>query len=173
MEEEIEIWKDIIGWEGCYQISNLGSVKSLKRKNVLKDKILKHRINKYGYACVTFRSPTKNAYYTIHRLVAITFILNLESKLEVNHIDGNKLNNHINNLEWCTNRENIEHAVKIGLSNFVGENNPRATISESEVIRIKEFINFGLKTCSIRRLTGISESKIQMIRDGKAWRHVS
>lgn len=173
MAEEIEIWKDIPGWERSYKISNTGIVKSLKRKFVLIDKILKHKIDRYGYQCVTLRSAPKSGYYTVHRLVALTFIPNIDNKLEINHIDGNKQNNKKENLEWCTNRENIDHAVQTGLSDFVGEKNPRATITENDVLRIKEFINFGLKTCSIRRLTGISDSKIQSIKDGKAWGHLS
>jgi len=104
-----EIWKDIEGYEGSYQVSNLGRIKSLKRNtsNVCKkDKILKQKLEKYGYMRVHIRNKS----YLVHRLVALTFIPNLKNKRTVNHKDGNKLNNHICNLEWATNSENIKHA---------------------------------------------------------------
>lgn len=173
MNEIDEVWLPIKNWEGCYCISNMGNVKSLIRPNVIVEKLLRAKIDKYGYPCVTLRKPGTSGYYTIHRLVASAFIVNSDNKNQVNHIDGNKLNNCVTNLEWCTNKENIMHAVSIGLSDFVGEKNPRATISEDEVSRIKEFLRFGLKVCSIRRLMGISESKIQCIKDGKSWRHTA
>lgn len=105
-----EIWKDIKEYEGLYQISNLGNVKSLKR-----NKLLKPIKDKDGYLCVTLYKMCKLKEKKVHRLVAQTFILNPENKPQVNHIDGNKQNNVVNNLEWCTRLENIEHAWKIGL----------------------------------------------------------
>lgn len=119
-----EIWKDIKNYEGLYQISNLGRVKSLKKyvnhsgnsKRVVNEKILKPVIDNTKYFVVSLWKDNKHTRPHIHRLVAETFISNLENKPHINHIDGNKLNNSVNNLEWCTPKENIIHAYKIGLN---------------------------------------------------------
>lgn len=115
-----EIWKDIKGYEGKYQISNTGFVKSLNFNHTGKEKILKNKVNRRGYCYVTIYQNGKQNYPGIHRLVAETFIPNPNQLEQVNHIDGNKENNNIENLEWCTQTENIRHADKTGLSNHRG-----------------------------------------------------
>lgn len=101
----LEIWKDIEGHNGDYQISNLGRVKSFFRTDYIKPSIT-HR----GYYSVCLRNKEgKKMNYVLHRLVAIAFIPNTENKPEVNHKDTNKLNNDYSNLEWMTKRENINH----------------------------------------------------------------
>lgn len=120
----MEMWKDIKGYEGLYQVSNLGRVKSLpKRKGkgkgyLTKEIILKPKIDKYGYEAVCLRRDNANHHATVHRLVATMFCENPMLKETVNHIDGNKLNNNFNNLEWCTSRENTRHAFKNNLGGF-------------------------------------------------------
>lgn len=117
-----EVWKDIQGYEGIYQVSNLGKVKSLdrfirkkgKRNGVyhIKEKILKSSTDDTGYLQVNL---SKNGIYEkvhIHRLVAKAFIKNPYKKLQVNHIDGNRINSMVNNLEWVTDSENKFHAWK-------------------------------------------------------------
>lgn len=115
-----EIWKDIKGYEGKYQISNTGYVKSLDFNHTGKEKILKNKVNYKGYCFVTLYKENKQYYPRIHRLVAETFIPNPDNLPQVNHIDGNKSNNSVENLEWCTNLENIRHADRMGLSNHRG-----------------------------------------------------
>ena len=107
----MEIWKDIKGYEGLYQVSNLGRVKSLKNR----EKIL-NPFSDNNYLNVDLFKNRKKKRYKIHRLVAITFIPNIDNKPEVNHIDGNKENNCISNLEWTTSSENMQHAFKMGLA---------------------------------------------------------
>lgn len=119
-----EIWKDIKGYEGCYQISNLGNTKSLERyvntngnsKRLVKEKILKKTIDNTGYYVVSLWKNNKHSRPHVHRLVAETFIINQNNKPYINHIDGDKLNNNINNLEWCTPKENNIHAYQLGLN---------------------------------------------------------
>ena len=103
-----EIWKTINDFEG-YIISNFGNLISLKNSQT---KYLTKRINKKGYVEYKLTRNGKSSYYKAHRLVAKTFIPNPENKPQVNHIDGNKQNNHVDNLEWCTNSENQLHAYR-------------------------------------------------------------
>ena len=119
----IEEWRDIEGYEGYYQISNKGRVKSLPRKRMngkgsyymTKTRILKHSMTTTGYKKVELTKNGKRKSKRIHRLIAKAFIPKVEGKPDINHIDGNPLNNEIQNLEWCTQRENVLHALEIGL----------------------------------------------------------
>ena len=114
----IEIWKDIPNYDGLYQVSNLGVVKSLTYCNqygrIKKEKLLKQNIIKSGY-CVVSITNKKRKTMPIHRLVAQTFITNPNNLPQVNHKDGNKQNNRVDNLEWCTNEYNMQHAKQNGL----------------------------------------------------------
>lgn len=109
-----EIWKDVAGYEGRYKVSNKGRVKSL-----ISGKILKNQSDKYGYQYVKLSNGKRGSYkhMSIHRLVALAFIPNPENKPEVNHKDGNKRNNYVDNLEWVTPKENVEHAYRNNLRN--------------------------------------------------------
>lgn len=114
-----EIWKDVVGYEGLYQVSNLGRIKSLIRYTLNykcnKEKILNNRISKSGY-CYIYLSKNKQIKgFRVHRLVAQAFISNPNNLPQVNHKDGNKKNNSVNNLEWCTAKENTNHAERNSL----------------------------------------------------------
>lgn len=107
-----EIWKDIEGYEGLYQVSNLGRVKSLNYAKQGKEKILKDRISATGYKRVNLSKSGERKTYYVHRLVAETFIPNPNGYSEVNHKDENKSNNNIDNLEWCTSKYNSNYGTR-------------------------------------------------------------
>lgn len=104
-----EIWKDIEGYEGIYQVSNLGRVKNIKRNIFMKDSL-----SRKGYKMIDLRNaPNPRKRYSVHRLVAEAFIPNPDNKPQVNHIDEDKTNNNVYNLEWVTAKENSNHGTKI------------------------------------------------------------
>ena len=107
-----EIFKNIKGYKGHYQISNFGNVKSVRKNRLLK---LKKGTDKYKYYHICLYKYRIGKEISVHRLVAKAFIFNTDNKPEVNHKDGNKGNNKIDNLEWCTHKENFKHASKNGL----------------------------------------------------------
>lgn len=133
-----EIWKDIKEYEGYYQVSNFGNVKSLQRTvkagryffdKDIPEKILKSCNARDGYSRIVLNKKGKIKTKLVHRLVAETFLQNFENKKEVNHKSGNKNDNTLNNLEWVTSKENIVHAFLNGLKkgNF-GQNNTRSRL---------------------------------------------
>ena len=117
----IEEWKDILGYEGLYQISNLGRVKSLERKvnakeggeRTVREKIKGTRLNIFGYPIITLYKCNKMKTYSVHRLVAETFIPNPQGLPQVNHKDEDKTNNTVENLEWCTAEYNVNYGTAI------------------------------------------------------------
>ena len=110
-----EVWKDIEGYEGLYQVSNLGNIKSLKR-NTAHERILIPRVGRDGYKYVGLSKNGICKSKKIHRMVAETFLPNINDLPQINHIDGNKLNNKLENLEWCNASYNQKHAYRLGLS---------------------------------------------------------
>ncbi len=120
-----EVWKNVKGYEGRYQISNLGRVKSLIAPNGKPvEKILKPGVSPQGYLFVSLCKNYKTKSFRIHRLVAQAFIPNLEDKPQVNHKNGIKSDNKVSNLEWSTPKENTKHAFENGLASNKGKRNP-------------------------------------------------
>lgn len=123
-----EIWKPVVGYEDSYEVSNLGRVKSIKETpfSICKssDRIMKLYMHKKGYLKVMLYLNGKRKHAFVHRLVAEAFIPNPNELSQVNHKDGNKTNNCVHNLEWCTGKENIIHAVTNGLGRY-GEQHER------------------------------------------------
>jgi hypothetical protein len=110
-----EIWKDVEGYEGLYQVSNFGRVKSLPRPKA-KNGIMITGADTRGYARVSLYKNSAKKTVKVHRLVAAAFFEKVAGKEAINHIDGVKTNNHIDNLEWVTNSENRIHALMTGLA---------------------------------------------------------
>lgn len=124
-----EIWKDIPNYEGLYQVSNYCRIKSLERfkqnhskMQKVESKILKPYLNNNGYYYVSLTKNGKTKILYIHRLIATAFIPNPNNYPCINHIDGNKLNNNISNLEWCSYKHNNEEAYRIGLKRTIPTN---------------------------------------------------
>jgi hypothetical protein len=118
-----EIWKDILNYENYYEVSNFGNVRRKLNQTIYKDgrianfsqTILKPSLHKKGYLLVYLSKNSIKKTKKIHRLVAENFLLNNKNLPQVNHIDCNKLNNHVNNLEWVSNLDNMKHAFKNGI----------------------------------------------------------
>lgn len=135
-----ELWKDIQGYEGLYQVSNTGKIKSL---HLGKNRILRSTPNSCGYHKVELYKNKKSKVFYVHRIVAMSFIDNTYGKPQINHIDGNKNNNSVSNLEWVTASENQKHALKNNLhapSYFKG----RKGVLSSNSREVMQFTKDGL-----------------------------
>ena len=158
-----EEWRDIKGYEGLYQVSNYGRIKSIKN-NI---KILNRSLDNYGYDKRTLSKYGKAKTFHTHRLVAEAFIPNLDNKPCVNHIDGNKLNNRVDNLEWCTASENLKHAYRTNLrtNNFKGKFG-KNNIHSKKIYQISKvdnkIINCFYGAREAQRITGIKSNSITM-----------
>jgi hypothetical protein len=162
-----EIWKPIKGFEECYEVSNMGRVKSIARTRITKgggitnvnERILKQQIDKFGYCKVGLCKDGKHYYFKAHRLVAIAFIPNYENKPEINHKDGNKENNCVSNLEWNTSIENKRHAYETGLNGGEHIKN-RKQVNQYDLHN--NFITTFPSISEAERKTGIRQSSIWM-----------
>lgn len=120
----MEEWKIIDDTQGRYEVSTLGRIRSVKREVLYADgrrynypsKILSPRSDFYGYKIFNIRNHGKQQVFKVHRLVALAFLPNPENKKEVNHLNGNKTDNRVTNLEWVTSSQNKLHAIQMGLS---------------------------------------------------------
>ncbi|QWY14814.1 HNH endonuclease [Staphylococcus phage SAP23] len=156
--KNIEQWKDIPGYEGIYQVSNLGNVKSFKGK----EKILKQYKNKDNRYIVTLRNNNNNKVYTTYYLVAISFIGEKPEGYEICHIDGNSENNELSNLKYDTCSENHLDVYRYG-----GKNN-KGKLEIKDVLNIRKLYDTGNKTVSeIAKLYNINKSSISRIVNRK------
>ena len=170
----MEVWKDVVDYKDSYEVSNLGKVRSYRNYQWgLKDKPhIKKQVScgrQMDYLCVNLLGKVKR----VHRLVAKAFIPNPENKKYVNHIDGDKTNNHVSNLEWCTAKENTKHAYDIGLIDNKGENCVTSKLTKKDVIEIRKTYKTGNYTQKeISEAWGVSRSQIGFIVNRKRWKHI-
>lgn len=169
----MEIWKPVIGYEGIYEISNAGQVKSLsrtdKRGHKRNEKFLRPALNARGYLFVSFYD---NVSKVIHRLVAESFLSNDFNKEEVNHKNGNKTDNRLENLEWVTHSENLKHACETGLKSIPkGEKTYNAKLTNKEADEIRSLYRTGNWTHKKLSLHfGVSKSVVQKILNNKTYK---
>ncbi len=173
-----EIWKDVPGYEGLYQASNQGNIRFLSRakhKRKCRDytpRLLNPTINRCGYCRVGLSKNNKITYWSSHRLVAIAFIPNPENKPQVNHKNGIKTDNRVENLEWVTNKENKEHAQKNGLV-VRGQRVHTCILTEAQVLEIRAAHKGSHKIqYNLRHKYGISRSGLWNIINRNSWKHI-
>ena len=170
----MEIWKTIENFEN-YEISNLGRVKSLEKKTsfgigykIYPETFLKHWIDKKGYHYVDLRNNNKRTRFLVHRLVALFFLDNLNNKPQINHIDGDKSNNKLENLEWNTAKENINHAIKNGLNKNHGIYNYKSKLTNHQVEEIRKS---SLKQRELSFIYKISQTCVSGIKLYKTYKN--
>ena len=153
-----------------YFITEEGKVYTSKRNQFreMKQPICR----KYHAVNLSHKGNVKHCF--VHRLVAEAFVDNPENKDYVNHIDGNKLNNHYTNLEWVTFSENIQHAFEVGLNKgLVGEENGRALLNDTQVVEIYKRLQSGEKSISLAKEFGVEQTTIGNIKRKRLWKHIT
>ena len=174
----MEIWKDIPGYDGWYQVSNHGRVRSWRKygncnKKTKHPKIMNGSVNNKGYVMIHLRIGDNSEYISTHRLVGKLFIPNQENKPQINHIDGDKLNNNINNLEWVTAKENTAHAFEAKLrENPKGEKHGNSILTKGDVFKIHDLYNKGVFQKKIAKKFGIAQQTVSEIVTFRKWKHL-
>ena len=178
--QDKEFWKPIKGYEGFYEVSDLGRVRSLPREvkgkgntTQMRDGfILKHDASG-RYPRVTLFKENKRFRESVHRLVAIAYVENPSNKPEVNHINGNSYDNRPENLEWVTSSENQQHAVDTGLQKTLfGEDAPWSKLTNKQVIEIKESEQDSVTRKKLSKKFNVTYSTIYDIQKGRRWSHL-
>lgn len=177
-----EIWRPIPGYEGMYEASNLGNIRNVPRV-IIDKRGHRHPVK----ACVrTFHKTPTCQYYVIvlssgdrqfhnhlvHRLIASAFLEDYSDKLEINHKDGNKLNNAVDNLEMVTRLENIRHSIDMGLKNDSGVNNSRSVLSEAIVKKARIYKIWGLNINELARKHGVVPGTLQLAAIGRTYKNI-
>lgn len=169
----IEFFKDIGNYEGLYQISSSGRVRSLSRVDIkgrrVSDKFLSYS-SRNGYYRVNLSKNGISKKYSVHRLVAEAFLVKFNDELEVNHKDGIKINNEVDNLEWVTRSDNCIHKIKI-LKKGIGENNGSSKLRDKDIIDIKRMLRESLMNQGkIGSLFNVSRETINRISNNRTRR---
>lgn len=188
-----EVWKSVVGYEGLYEISTCGRVKSLPKIRFTQDpgrgytpiRIIKHEINRKNkskaYCRLKLHNINNFKWFNVHRLVAIAFIPNPENKPQVNHINGIKTDNRVENLEWCTASENVKHAIKEKLivnsverlGKRAGITHGRSILSENDVYAIRKRYDNGEQPIKIwENYPLIGYSGVVSVCCRKTWKHL-
>ena len=156
-----EEWRDVVGYEGRYQVSSMGRVKSLVRKGRKRERILKPAFNGCGYLLVNLCAGGKRKTLKVHRLVCEAFHDNPDNKSDVNHINENKTDNRACNLEWCTCKQNINH----------GTHNERMAKTKSKPVgqytRDGELVKVWPSIIEVQRQAGFNQGNISKVANGK------
>lgn len=175
-----ERWKGIPGYEGYYQVSTHGRIRSLDRyvgyrndkQRFSRGKILEPGKDKDGYFGVILSKENSKKGKRVHRLVLTAFDRPPKPGEQCNHKDGNKQNNHIENLEWCTVKQNIWHKENILGKHNRGEKNGGVELTEQKVKEIRVLLEKGWTQRRIAKKFGVCKSTIGYIYSGKTWKHI-
>jgi hypothetical protein len=175
-----EIWKKVENYEGYYEVSNFGRIRSVNRKikasrgstRIREGKIMIPQLKKNYYEInLSKLSDTKN--YILHRLIAKAFIPNPLNKKEVNHINGIGTDNRIENLEWVTARENSLHAYRTGLKKTrKGEGKENSKLTEENIMEIRSTLPYHGYKADLARKFSVTITLISRVTLGKCWKHV-
>lgn len=171
-----EVWKKCPGFEDSYEVSNLGTVRSIdriqaKRRGIIKGKIISYNLNQKGYPQLRFYKNNIKYVRNPHRLVAIAFIPNPNNLPQVNHIDGNKKNNRVDNLEWVSNSCNQKHAYRLGLQpSRAGENNSKTVLTDNQVSAMKIYYNSGKTLLEVSNKFNVSIGIVRNIFYLRTWK---
>jgi hypothetical protein len=168
MDGNTEEWREIEGYNGSYQVSNTGLIRSFKVSKL--GRLLKHSIDGDGYIYVHLsNSRYETRTMRVHRLVAIAFIKNPNELTDVNHKNGIKTDNHADNLEWCSHQQNLIHYFAV-LKNWDANNNKSNKLSKDEVLSIFKLANDDPSQINtIAKMFDVSSSLVYKIKNGKKW----
>ena len=176
-----EIWVPIKYYEGYYEVSNIGNIRSIKRTikyrgdgkgsgiHIYPSIILRPCLNSVGYYQVSLSINNNRRRYMIHRLVADAFCYHQKGKDYVNHIDGNYLNNRYNNLEWVSCKENVCHAIVNGFVEIYGEDSHFSKFTNQQADIIRSIKKKGITTKELSILLGVNKSCINRINNGETY----
>jgi len=177
----MKTWKKIPDYR-LYEASTDGELKTFNWKNTGLERIIKPALDNCGYLRTMLKDDSGNTRtIKVHRIIAKTFIPNPNNKPQVNHINGVKYDNRVDNLEWCTASENLKHSYKIGLSSVKGELNPATKLTDKEVLEIRSKYTYGRLGGRVKGATtkpmlakeyGVKVHVIKQIVRGKTWKHL-
>ena len=179
-ESTIETWRDVVGYEGVYEVSDHGRVRSVDRvvngpkgQMRIKGKVLRPSLS-CRYGRVGLQKNALRKQFFVHRLVAAAFIGPLPNEKQVNHIDGDKLNNQSANLEYVTQSENMQHAYRTGLQKAIcGANHHHAKLSEADVLAIRAtYADGGITQQKLADNFGVGHVNIHNIVHRQRWAHL-
>lgn len=169
-------WRPVVGYEGHYEVSKCGRVRSVDRRGVdgrrLRGRPLIGSISNYGYRRVHLSAEGSTTKHGVHQLVARAFLGPVPEGKQVNHIDGDKLNNRTSNLQYVTSGQNTAHAVANGLRDNSGENNHCTQLTESQVLDIRRRCSEGDTQTALAREFGVTQANISRIVRRETWKHI-
>lgn len=180
----MEQWKRIEHKGAAWLVSNLGNVRNPERtvrvfrmrgnerqefETAMPERPAATSKTKSGYLEVAVMQDSKRIKAAVHRLVGIAFVPGFAEGLSINHIDGDKLNNRADNLEWVSLARNTQHQWECGLVDLRGENQPGSKLTSKQVVYIRRLLSQGIPAHTLAVIAGVSDSTIAFIRDGKRW----